>query len=129
MPTTKITWETPPETTTAFTAADPDAYKDLIKALRSHPGDWAVADEFTGDKAASQAYRLAKTIRDGKKGFTGPNVKFEARTHKTSKTTTKVYARAVPAALTAVPDAAAAADASMLDSVGAAAEPQPAAAK
>lgn len=119
---TKIVWEEPPAAT-AFAPADPDQYAELIAALRKRPGDWAVVDEFTGDKAASQGYRLAKAIRESKKGFTGPGVTFEARTHKASKTTVKVYARAVATDLSVVPDRATAADASVINGVTAA-EPQ-----
>ena len=94
--------------------SDPDQYAELIAALRKRPGDWAVVDTFENDdpaKAASTAYRLAKAIKEGKKGFAGPNVKFESRTHKATKTSVKVYARCVAVAtLTAVPNTAAAAE-------------------
>jgi hypothetical protein len=120
MTATKIIWETPPEAT-GFTPSDPNQYAEIVKALRSKPGSWAVVDTFEGDKAASQAYRVAKAARDGKRGFTGPGVTFEARTHKDGKIV-KVYVRAVATDLKVVPpDAAEAADNSVLDGVTAAA--------
>ncbi|HEV2370748.1 MAG TPA: hypothetical protein VGS19_01150 [Streptosporangiaceae bacterium] len=90
--TSTLTWEAPP-TATRSTNGDPDRFKAEANQLRARPGNWAV---LTSVETGSQAYRLKKSISEGKLAAFAPAGSFEVRSAKNGDGI-KVYCRFVKA--------------------------------
>jgi hypothetical protein len=84
-----IVGEEPPATAARASNGDPDQYTAIITELRKNPDRWAVIDTV---ETGSQAYRLTKAVREGKRGFS-PAGAFEGRAHKAADKVVKVFVR------------------------------------
>jgi len=83
-----LTGEEPPSTARA--TADPHRFETEAGELKANPGRWAV---LTTVNTGSQAYRLRKSITEGKLAAFAPAGAYEVKSSKNGGDQIKVYAR------------------------------------